>query len=65
MDNSVCVTDARSGKTTRLTRRTDNASAPRPEACVFAPDGRTIAFTRRLPSPEHPANQICVITLKH
>jgi len=64
MDNSVCVTDAESGRTTRLTRRTDDASAPRPEACVFSPDGKKIAFVRRLPSPESPANQICIVTLK-
>ena len=64
MDNSVCVTDAASGKTTRLTPRTDDASAPRPEACVFSPDGRSIAFMRRLPSPVEPANQVCVVTAK-
>ena len=64
MDNSVCVTDAESGRTTRLTRRTDDASAPRSEACVFSPDGKKIAFVRRLPSPESPANQICIVTLK-
>ena len=64
MDNSVCVTDAGSGKTTRLTPRTDDASAPRPEACVFSPDGRSIAFMCRLPSPVEPANQVCVVTAK-
>jgi len=61
MDNSVCVTDATSGKTLRFTPRTDDASAPRPEACVFSPDGRSVAFMRRLPSPREPANQICVV----
>ena len=61
MDNSVCVTDATSGKTLRLTPRTDDASAPRPEACVFSPDGRSVAFMRRLPSPRELANQICVV----
>jgi Tol biopolymer transport system component len=64
MDNSVCVSDAESGRTTRLTRRTDDASAPRSEACVFSPDGKKIAFVRRLPSPESPANQICIVTLE-
>ena len=48
MDGSVCVTDARSGETTRLTTRDDSGSAPRPEACVFAPDGRSIAFARHV-----------------
>jgi hypothetical protein len=60
MDNSVCATEVASGQTRRLTPRTDDASCPRPEACVFSPDGKRIAFMRRLPSPERPANQICV-----
>jgi Tol biopolymer transport system component len=63
MDNSVCVTDVASGKTRRLTPRTGDASAPRPEACVFSPDGTKIAFVRGLPSPLRPANQICVVSL--
>jgi dipeptidyl aminopeptidase/acylaminoacyl peptidase len=61
MDNSVCVTDVASGQTRRLTDRTDDASAPRSVACVFSPDGKRIAFMRRLPSPREPANQICVV----
>lgn len=64
MDNSVCVTHAASGQTRRLTSRTDDASAPRPEACVFSPDGKRIAFMRRLPSPREPANQICVVKVR-
>lgn len=63
MDNSVCLTDANSGVTTRLTPRYDDASAPRPEACVFSPDGRKIAFVRRLPSPKILCNQIFVVSL--
>ena len=64
MDNSVCLTDVDSGQTKRLTSRTDDDSAPRPEACVFAPDGNSIAFVRRQPSPSQPANQICVVEAK-
>ena len=64
MDNSVCLTDMSSGQTRRLTSRTDDASAPRPEACVFVPNGKWIAFMRRLPSPVHPANQICVVEVE-
>jgi hypothetical protein len=64
MDNSVCVTDVASGKTQRVTARTDDAAAPRPEACAFSPDGNSIAFVRRLPSPRQPANQICVVAFK-
>jgi hypothetical protein len=63
MDNRVCVTDVASGRTRRLTARTEDASAPLSEACVFAPDGTKIAFMRRLASPKDPANQICVLEL--
>ena len=63
MDNSVCVTETDTGRTVRLTLRSPDATAPRPEACVFSPEGRHIAFIRRLPSPDQPANQICVLTL--
>jgi hypothetical protein len=64
MDNSVCVTAADSGATQRLTPRSDDSTAPRPEACVFSPDGRRIACVRTLPSPESPANQVFVVTLR-
>ena len=64
MDNSVCVTQVDSGLTTRLTPRCDDTVAPRPEACVFSPDGSQIAFVRRLPSNGQSANQICVVSFK-
>ena len=64
MDNSVCVTEVASGQTTRITPRTDDASGPRSEACVFSPDGKRIAFMRRLPSPQKPANQIFVVGMR-
>lgn len=64
MDNSVCVTDAATGATTRLTPRSDDANAPRPEACVFSPEGTQIAFARQVPSPDAPANQIFVVNLR-
>ncbi len=64
MDNSVCVTDTATGATTRLTRPSDDARRPRPEACVFSPDGTKIAFVRRVPSPDDPANQVFVVNLK-
>ncbi|MCF3649797.1 DUF3748 domain-containing protein [Synoicihabitans lomoniglobus] len=46
MDGSVCVTDVASGGTRRLTERAAGDRVPSAEACVFSPDGRTIAFTR-------------------
>ena len=36
-DNSVFVSEVASGKSFRLTTRSDDAVAPRPQACVFAP----------------------------
>lgn len=61
MDNSVCVTDVTTGETKRLTARTDDATAPRPEACVFSPDGSRLAFVRHLPDAGKSYNQICVV----
>lgn len=61
MDGSVCITDAQTGATTRITPRSDADSAPRPEACVFSPDGKQVAFVRRVREREIPANQICVV----
>jgi hypothetical protein len=58
LDGSVCVTDALSGRTTRLTARETGEAAPRPEACVFSPDGRAIAYVRRVAGPEGVYNQI-------
>jgi Protein of unknown function (DUF3748) len=63
LDGSVCVTDATTGITTRLTRNAGEAEAPRPEACVFSPDSRRITYVRRLRSPEVEANQIFVVEL--
>jgi hypothetical protein len=64
MDNSVCVTRMQDGATIRLTPRSDAAAAPRPEACVFSPDGTKIAYVRRVKSEggdEH--NQVFVAVL--
>lgn len=61
MDNSVCATDAATGQTSRLTTRSSEATAPRPEACVFSPDGKKIAFVRRNLVGGSEANQICVV----
>ena len=63
MDNSVCVTDARTGQTRRLTARSDDVSAPRPEACVFSPNGRAIAYVRAVHSNGQWFNQVHTIAL--
>ena len=46
MDGSVCVTNIVDGQTIRLTDRTDDARSPRPEACVFSPNSKSIAYVR-------------------
>jgi WD40 repeat protein len=58
MDNSLCLTDTGSGETSRLTPRSDDRTAPRPEACVFSPDGKQIAFIRRVSQDSKAFNQV-------
>ncbi|HEX4793137.1 MAG TPA: DUF3748 domain-containing protein [Humisphaera sp.] len=61
MDNCVCITDSQSGETRRLTERCDDSIAPRPEACVFSPDGRKVAYVRAVRTSQGEFNQIfCV-----
>ena len=50
MDNSVFVTEVATGRSRRLTPRSSAPEAPRPEACVFSPDGKKIAFVRTVAS---------------
>ncbi|MFM8414807.1 MAG: DUF3748 domain-containing protein [Planctomycetota bacterium] len=49
-DGSVCLLDATAGRLRRLTPPVHGDSAPRPEACVFSPDGTRIAYARRMPA---------------
>lgn len=63
MDNSVCVTEVDTGKTLRLTPRVEDALAPRPEACVFSPDGRSVAYVRPAEESSQFFNQIFVVRL--
>ena len=64
MDRCVCITEVSSGVTHRLTRSTDDAHAPRPEACVFSPEGKRIAFIRPVTSGGKTWNQVFLITLQ-
>jgi len=63
MDNSVCVVDMETGQTARLTDRAEDETAPRPEACVFSPDGRKIAYVRPVASAQGVFNQVFVASL--
>lgn len=60
-DGSVMTLDLATGTTRRLTVADHGPTAPRPEACVFSPDGRRIAYLRTLTAAGGPANQICVV----
>lgn len=64
MDNSVFLTDVATGQSQRLTERTADETAPLSEACVFSPDGKQIAFMRRLETDGRQFSQICVATLE-
>jgi Tol biopolymer transport system component len=59
--NSVCVTDVISGQTVRLTVALPIETSPRPEACVFSPDGRSIAFVRPAPADGRLVNQVFIV----
>jgi Tol biopolymer transport system component len=61
MDGSVCITEAETGTTRRLTPRQPE-SGPEALACVFSPDGRMIAFTRPVTTPEGTFSQIFTVT---
>ena len=60
-DQSVFITDVASGISTRLTNRTGIEYSPRPEACVFSPDGRQIAYVRPVCQSGETWNQIYVV----
>ncbi len=64
MDGSVCVSDTASGETHRLTPRSDADHSPRPEACVFSPNGTRIAYVRPVTKQGETWNQIFVLTLE-
>jgi len=62
IDGSVCLVAADSGAVTRLTPPVRDASVPRPEACVIAPDGRRIAYVRHMAGSDGRTwNQIFVV----
>lgn len=60
LNRQVCRTNMATGETTPLTSMFPEATAPRPEACVYSPDGQHIAFVRPMPSPEGMFNQVFV-----
>ncbi|HLH53921.1 MAG TPA: DUF3748 domain-containing protein [Verrucomicrobiae bacterium] len=63
MDNCVCLTRADTGETRRVTDRSLDGNAPRPEACVFSPDGRQVAYVRPANLEGNFYNQVFVLDL--
>jgi hypothetical protein len=61
IDNSIFTTDVQTGDSFRLTDRSTNENTPRPEACVFSPDGKSIAFLRQVRNRTELYNQIFVL----
>ena len=59
-DGSIFIAGATTGDTRRLTKRIDDATQPRPEACVISPQGNRIAYVRTVPTQGTPWNQIFV-----
>jgi Tol biopolymer transport system component len=62
-DNSVFVTDVATCVSTRLTARCDGAASPLPQACVFSPDRKQIAFVRPVKYGSETWNQIFVVSV--
>jgi hypothetical protein len=62
-DGSVMVVNAATGESRRLTEKpAADQQAPRPEACVFSPDGRQIAYVRQVSTTAGPVfNQLFVV----
>jgi hypothetical protein len=51
IDGSVCLVEIASGEVRAVADPVLDGSGPRPEACVFSPDGRRIAFAAVPPGP--------------
>jgi dipeptidyl aminopeptidase/acylaminoacyl peptidase len=61
-DNSIFISDTQNGAASRLTPRSPDENAPRPETCVFSPNGKRIAYVRPIASGDHVYNQIVEIS---
>jgi hypothetical protein len=62
-DQSIFVTRVSTGNSERVTVRSDLNFAPRPEACVFSPDGTMVAYVRPVERDGATWNQIFVLRL--
>ena len=57
----VAVVNTDTGTIRYMTESGPASEAPRPEACVFSPDGRSLAYTRRKRIGDREHNQIFVV----
>lgn len=64
MDGSIFLTDAVTGEGRRLTEKAVADSAPRPEACVFSPDGTKAAYAKPVRHGQQVFNQIFVAMVR-
>ena len=63
-DKSVCVATVATGATQRLTPRTDDATAPKSEACVFSPNGKQLAYLRPAADSGRLNTQVFVVSVE-
>lgn len=61
-DSSIFITNLVSGQSQRLTAATPD-NPPRPEACVFSPDSKSIAYMRTVQQGSKAHNQIFVVSV--
>jgi len=60
MDNSIFLTDVKTGRSNRITPRAADSDSPLPQACVVSPEGRSIAYVRRVRDGRATNNQVFV-----
>jgi hypothetical protein len=63
-DNSIWLTHVATGRSERVTPPRANQDGPRPEACVFSPDGSMIAYVKHVNGECGRFNQIFVAHLE-
>jgi hypothetical protein len=61
-EGRISVVTVANGECVFLTPESAGDQAIRPEACVFSPDGKSIAYVRRIKKADGESNQICVVS---
>jgi Tol biopolymer transport system component len=63
LDGRVCVTEVATGKLYPLTSTRDSAGVVRPEAGVFSPDGKFIAYLRDVAGAAGTFSQVFIVSM--